>query len=281
MKTLVVPTDFSSVSVNALNYAVDMAQAINAGIVILHVYNMPVSFTDGPVAPVTTVSIEEIKRTSEERLEDIKMNLVKLTSGKIQIYTEARLGDTADELEQLCKSVDPLAVVMGSHGATGLERMIMGSTTLTTIRHLKCPVIVVPSGTTYHGIKRIGLACDFENVVKSTPVDYIKNIIREFGAELYVLNVRDKQGDEDVDDLDEATVDTAYLDAMLDDVKPTYVQLTGKHVVETINSFAENNNLDLVMVIPKKHKFIDSLFHKSQSRELITHAHIPIVSIHE
>ena len=278
MKTLVVPTDFSSVSVNALNYAVDMAQAINAGIVLLHVYNVPVAFTDAPVSPVTVVSVEEVKRTAEERLEEVKKNLVTVTSGSIQIFSEARLGDTMDELEQLCKSVEPLAVIMGSHGATGLERMIMGSNTLSAIRHLKCPVIVVPPGTTYHGIKRIGLACDFENVVHSTPVEYIKNLVREFGAELYVLNVKDKH---EKGAVTEPTKETAYLDAALEEIRPAYVQLAGENVVETINSFAEKNNLDLVMVIPKKHQFIDSLFHKSKSRELITHAHIPIVSIHE
>lgn len=277
MKTLVVPTDFSSVSVNAMNYAVDMAQAINAGIVLLHVYNVPVSFTDSPVSPVTTVSIEEMKRTSEERLQELKKNLVTVTAGKVEIFTEARLGEIIDELEQICASVEPLAIIMGSHGATGLERMIMGSNTLTAIRHLKCPVIVVPPGTTYHGIKKIGLACDFENVVQSTPVEYIKNIVREFGADLYVLNVQDIEQE----DLEDAMMDTAYLDAMLEDVNPRYVQLTGKDVVESITSFAEHNNLDLVMVIPKKHRFIDSLFHKSASRELVTHTHIPIVSIHE
>ncbi|THU41843.1 universal stress protein [Niastella caeni] len=279
MKTLVVPTDFSSVSVNALNYAVDMAQAINAGIVLLHVYNVPVSFADGAVVPVEIVSVEELKRTAEERLEEIKRNLVQVTSGQVQVYSEARLGDTIEELEKLCKSVQPLAIIMGSHGATGLERIIMGSTTLNAIRHLKCPVIVVPPGTTYHGIKRIGLACDFENIVQSTPIDYIKSIVKEFGAELYVLNVKDK--DDEETDVTEATMETAYLDAMLEENRPTYVQLTGKDVVEGIHGFAENNNLDLVMLIPKKHRFIDSLFHKSQSRELITHSHIPIVSIHE
>jgi nucleotide-binding universal stress UspA family protein len=279
MKTLVVPTDFSSVSVNALNYAVDMAQAINAGIVLLHVYNVPVAFTDGPVSPVTVVSVEEVKRTAEERLEEIKKNLVTVTSGQIEILTEARLGDTIDELEQLCKSVEPLAIVMGSHGTTGLERIIMGSTTQSAVRQLKCPVIVIPPGTTYHGIKRIGLACDFDNIVQSTPVEYIKNIVREFGADLYVLNVKDEKDEES--DVTESTMDTAYLDAVLEEIRPAYVQLTGKDVVEGINGFAEQNNLDLVMVIPKKHRFIETLFHKSKSRELITHSHIPIVSIHE
>jgi nucleotide-binding universal stress UspA family protein len=280
MKTLVVPTDFSSVSVNALNYAVDMAQAINAGLVLLHVYNVPVSFTEAPVAPVTSVSLEEVKRSSVERLEELKKNLVILTAGKIQIYSESRLGDPIEELEAICKSLDPMAVIMGSHGATGFERMIMGSTTLSAIKHIKCPVIVIPPGTTYHGIRKIGLACDFKNVVQSTPVEYIKNIVKEFGADLYVLNVQDKR-EAEVDADEKPMMDTVYLDSMLEEVRPNYIQLTGKNVVESITSFAEKNNLDLVVVIPKKHRFIDSLFHKSQSRELITHAHIPIVSIHE
>jgi len=93
MKTLVVPTDFSSVSVNALNYAVDMAQAINAGLMLLHVYNVPVSFTEAPVAPVTSISLEEVKRSSVEMLEDLKKNLIIQTAGKIQVYSESRLGE--------------------------------------------------------------------------------------------------------------------------------------------------------------------------------------------
>jgi nucleotide-binding universal stress UspA family protein len=280
MKTLVVPTDFSSVSVNALNYAVDMAQAINAGLVLLHVYNVPVSFTEAPVSPVTAVSLEEVKRSSQERLEELKKNLIILTSGKIQIYSESRLGEPIEELEAICKSLDPMAVIMGSHGTTGFERMVMGSTTLSAIKHIKCPVIVIPPGTTYNGIRKIGLACDFENIVQSTPVEYIKNLVKEFGADLYVLNVQDKK-DAETDSSTPPTMDAVYLDSMLEEVRPNYVQLTGKNVVDSITSFAENNNLDLVMVIPKKHRFIDSLFHKSQSKELITHAHIPIVSIHE
>jgi nucleotide-binding universal stress UspA family protein len=279
MKTLVVPTDFSSVSVNALNYAVDMAQSINAGIVLLHVYSVPVSFTDSPISQVATVSIEEIKRTSEERLEEMKNNVIRITSGQVTVYTEARLGEAMEELEAVCKSVEPLAVVMGSHGTTGLERLIMGSTTLNVIRHLKYPVIVVPPGTSYHAIKKIGLACDFKDIVESIPVDYIKNIVREFNAELYVLNVQYEE--EGVDYNDETTVDSAYLEAMLQDVNPSFFFLNKKDVVEGINEFAEKNGLDMVMVIPKKHRLIDSLFHKSQSKELVTHSHIPIVSIHE
>jgi len=278
MKTLVVPTDFSSVSVNALNYAVDMARAINAGIVLLHVYNVPVPYTDTPISEVAAISPEEMKRTAEERLEEVKNNLIRVTSGQLTVYTEARLGEAMDELEAVCKSVEPFAVIMGSHGTTGLERLIMGSTTLTVIRHLKYPVIVVPPGTSYHTITKIGLACDFKDVVE-TPVVYIKNIVKEFSAELYVLNVNYEEDDKEYKE--ETTVDSAYLETMLEEVKPLFIFLNKKDVVEGINEFAEKNGLDLVMIIPKKHRLIDSLFHKSRSKELVTHSHIPIVSIHE
>ena len=279
MKTLVVPTDFSSASVNAINYAVDMAQAINAGILLLHVYNVPVVYSDAPVSPVAALSIEEIKRTSQERLDDLKLNLLRVTSGKLDIFTESRMGDTVDELEETCKAIQPFAVIMGSHGTTGLERMIMGSTTLTAIRNLKYPVIVVPPGTSYHGITKIGLACDFKDVIETTPVDYIKNIVREFDAELFVLNVH--HNPDNVDYEKETTMESAYLDSMFDDIPHHYYFLNKENVVDGINSFAEDNNLDMVMVIPKKHRLIDSLFHKSKSKELISHSHIPIVSIHE
>ncbi len=61
-------------------------------------------------------------------------------------------------------------------------------------------------------------------------------------------------------------MDTAYLDAMLEDIKPKYIQLTGKDVVESINSFAEHNNLDLVMVIPKNTALSIACFIKAKAK---------------
>src|ERR1700741_4703000 len=103
MKTIIVPTDFSAISNNAIDYAVDLAKATGGSILLFHAYQVPVSMTD---VPIVLLSI--------------------------------------DELEDVCAKVKPFAVVMGTKGATGMERVLFGSTTLTTIRHLSWPVIVVP-----------------------------------------------------------------------------------------------------------------------------------------
>jgi nucleotide-binding universal stress UspA family protein len=277
MKTIIVPTDFSPVALNALHYALDMATSIKAEIILLNTYQAPVSYSDAPISPVTTISIDDIKKSSQERLEDLRQEVSRITGGRMRVYTEAKLGNTVDVLEEICSAVRPFAIVMGSHGSTGIERLIMGSTTLSVIRHLRCPVIVVPPGTSYKKIRKMGLACDFKDVAETIPTEYIKTIVHEFNAELHVLNVNPDGESYD----DETPLESAWLDTLLGDMKPNYYFLKRDDVVEGINEFSETHNLDVVIVIPKKHNLLERIFHKSRSKELVTNAHIPIVSIHE
>jgi Universal stress protein family. len=55
MKTIIVPTDFSPVAANALKYAIDMANDIGAQIILLNTYQVPVSYSDAPISPVSTI----------------------------------------------------------------------------------------------------------------------------------------------------------------------------------------------------------------------------------
>lgn len=277
MKTIIVPTDFSPIAMNALNYALDMAKSIEADIILLNTYQAPVSYSDAPVSPVTTISLDDIRRSSEMRLADLEQEVARITGGNQKVIIEARLGNTVDALEEICSSIKPFAVVMGSHGSTGVERLIMGSTTLSVIRSLRYPVIVVPAGTAYKEIKKIGLACDFKDVEETIPAEYIKSIVHEFNAELHVLNVSSEGEDYDED----TPLESTWLDSLLGDIKPNYFFLKRDDIVEGINEFSDKHDLDVVIVIPKKHNLLEKIFHKSRSKELVKNAHIPIVSIHE
>jgi len=275
MKTIIVPTDFSPIATNAMNFAADMAVNINASLMLLHIYQVPVSMTD---VPVVMVSVEELRKSSEAKLHEIKDALTRITSGKIKIYTEARLGDVSDELENVCKHIQPFAVIMGTRGTSGVERVLFGSTTLTAIRHLKWPVIVVPPGKEYGtGIKKIGFACDFDKVVESTPIQFIKKMVKEFGAELHVLNVdyesrRFKP---------ETPEESLMLHTLLENLNPNYHFINHVDIEDGINEFVEENNIDLLITIPKKHKLLDSLFKQSSTKQLVTQSHVPVMCVHE
>jgi nucleotide-binding universal stress UspA family protein len=275
MKTIIVSTDFSPAATNATNYAADMALAIDADLLLLHVYQVPVSFTD---VPVVMVSVDDLRKNIEEQLAQLKKNIEHVTSGKIKIYTEARMGDVVDELVLLSDHVRPFAIVMGTKGHTAMERVLFGSNTLTAVKKLHWPVICVPPGKEFgKGIKKIGLACDFKKVVNTTPADTIKDLVKEFNGELHVLNV-----DYDNRQFDSETPEqSALLHNMLEELKPQYHFIKCKDIEEGINEFADENNLDLVIAIPKRHTLLDGLFKKSSTRQLVFESHIPVICVHE
>lgn len=275
MKTIIVPTDFSPIALNATNYAADMALAINAEILLVNIYQIPVSYTEVPVALIST---EEMQKASEAELKELKKNLDHITSGKIKIHIESRMGNTVDELEEICNTTKPFAVVMGAKGKNGIENLLFGSTTLTAIRHLSWPVIAIPPGKEYgNGIRKIGFTCDFREVENTTPVNLIKEWVNEFKASLLVLNV-----DQNNKNFNPTTPEQTFkLHYLLDDIKPEYHYINHSDIEDGINEFAETNNLDLIIAIPKKHKLLEGIFKPSSTKQLIFQSHIPVMCVHE
>jgi nucleotide-binding universal stress UspA family protein len=275
MKTIIIPTDFSSGASNAVNYAVALAKDTGSSILLFHAYQIPIAVTE---VPVVMISDEEMRKSAQSGLNDLKAGIEHITAGSVTIYTEARLGDTIDELEALCNHIKPFAVVMGSKGLSSMEQALFGSTTLKAIRHITCPVITVPENKEYgDGIKKIGFACDFKEVVKTTPVSFIKEVVKQFNAELHILNVDHHHKHFKAETPEESLL----LHTMLEDLNPVYDFIEHADIEDGINDFAEKNNLDLIIAIPKKHKLLEGLFRSSSSKQLIFQSKVPVMCVHE
>jgi nucleotide-binding universal stress UspA family protein len=273
MKTIIVPTDYSPAATNAVNYAADMALAIKADLVLVHVYQIPIAVGDMPLA---LVSVEEMQKSEEERIALLKADVEHITSGKINVTTETRLGSIIDELENICNSTKPFAIIMGTTGLSAIERTLYGSTTLSVIKHLTRPVICVPKGKEYGaGIKKIGFACDLQDVEDFTPFEQITHFVKELNAELHILNVEHQEPKPD------HAEQTAILGTAISEMNPQFHFIDHKDIEDGINEFAEENNLDLVIAIPKKHKLLEKLFKPSSTKQLVFESHIPVMCIHE
>lgn len=276
MQTIIVPTDFSPIAMNAMNYAIDMAKAVNASVTLLHAYEIPVSYT-GTEVPLPIMDIGDLEEMNKEKLRHAKEQIIRVAGDGLTVYTELRMGDVVNELEDLAKKINPFAVVMGTKGAGFVERLFLGSSTLSAIRNLTSPVVVVPPGCSFRGIKKIGFACDFKAVVDSTPADVIKRWVKTFDAELDVLNVDHENKNFKLDTPEQSVA----LHTLLQEARPKYFFINNEDVEKGISMFAESNNIDLIIVIPRKQRLLDMLFQKSHTTELAFHSHIPIMSIHE
>jgi nucleotide-binding universal stress UspA family protein len=250
----------------------DLASAMDGSLMLVNVYQLPISFSE---VPMVTISVDELRKISEEKLAENKKQIERITGGKLKIYTESKLGDVADEVDKLCTTLNPFAVVMGTRGVTGAGRFFLGSNSLSVIGKINAPVFVIPPGATFKPIRKIGLATDLRNVVDTTSVAPIKSLVNLFKAELHVLNV-DFERRHFTSYTPEETLN---LDTMLSGMNPTFDFIEDKDVDEGINEFAVKNNIDLLITLPRKHKLIESLFEKSFTRELIHHTSIPLMCI--
>ena len=98
MKTIIVPTDFSPAALNAAYYAADMAKAIDAGILLLHVFYVLVSYTEVP--PIIDESV--MRENVELKMDELKQQLEHTYGDKLNISAEIKMGGLLNQLESLC-----------------------------------------------------------------------------------------------------------------------------------------------------------------------------------
>lgn len=271
MKTIILATDFSPAAYNAAEYASDMALQIEADILLLHVFQAAVSYSDMPVL----INQEDILRSAEKDIHSLKEQLILKTNNKVNIQTEVRMGGFFYELKDVCKKFKPYAVVMGSQGTTAAEHILFGAHTIYALKNLTWPLITVPPGAKFSAVKKIGLASDFDHVVETIPIDEIKMLVKDFNAELHILNI----GKKDVFDAD-IVFESGLMQEMLMGLKPKFHFITGENTDESIMKFAERNKIDLLVVIPKRHGLFEQFIHKSHSKQLVLHSHVPVLALH-
>ncbi|MFM9911666.1 MAG: universal stress protein [Chitinophagaceae bacterium] len=276
MKTIIAPVDFTPISLNAVNYAADLACVIGTDLSLIHICTMPIAVNE---VPVPVYSIEELMRSAEEKLDELKEVLLSRIGERLKINTIVRQGDIVLEIDEYCASVNPYAIVMGAESLGAFGRFLQGGgKTIAAIKKLSWPLIAVPAEVKFSSLRKICLACDFKKVTDTIPVKEIKNLVGKFKAELHVLHINNHS--EDLFN-QEPVNESGWLNDVLGDLNPAYHFISGTDTDKSISEFVEKNNFDLLIIIPRKHSPISSLFINSHSKRLVLHMHVPVMAIHE
>lgn len=274
MKTIIVPVDFSTTATNAAEFAGNLAAFYGAEIWLYHAYQIPIALSEFAY-PV--VDIAEMQKAADHELELLKEATQSKLRRNITINTKAEMNLLQLGLTNFCKELNPDMVVMGLSGKNALTRLIVGSNTIKTIYDLTYPLLIIPPKAEFIPVRKIGFACDYRQVVKTTPVSLLKKIVTDFHAELHVLNV-DHNGSKP----DPVKTQESYLiNELLRDTRAEFHSIEAGEVTDGINWFVDKSKLDWIVVIPKKHNLLEKVFRRSQTKELVFHTHIPILCIHE
>jgi nucleotide-binding universal stress UspA family protein len=275
MKKILVATDFSKAADNAVEYAAHLAHEINAGLIVFHAYAVPVVVAE---APVLIPSLEEVEDDSEKRIMKTKKHLTEKYKHGLSIEDAVSCGFAVDEIKKYVETHRVDLVIMGMHGLGAVGEKIIGSTTTSLMAEIKTPVLCMHEKNTFSAYKKIVFACDFGDFKNTKIFEPIKEFVNLFHAKLFILNVFHKSHSEPT--ITEA-VASLRLDQVLANVNHQLCYVENKDVIAGINQFVHDNHIDLVIMMPRSHSFIDKLFKEPHTKKLAFHSHVPIMAIHE
>jgi len=146
-RRILFPTDFSGYSKRAEKYALDLAQQFNAKIYLLHVFEIPFYSHAGVSAGVQSDLHRYIQSAKVKERDRLNRLGKKLGKKGIHVSTLFREGKPTFEIIKTAKEISADFLVVGTHGRTGMNHLLMGSVAEKVVREAPCPVLTVrPSG---------------------------------------------------------------------------------------------------------------------------------------
>lgn len=273
MKNILIPTDYSSCARNAIQYAMDYFGHKEVQYFFLNTFVQPSSSAGMMVSLIEMMREDSVKGMKNEI--DYFEDLLPENSAKITGLTEYGSLATIVDREVMERQID--FVVMGTKGAEGLDKFISGSNAADLIRSVKCPLMIVPEDKSYSKINTLGFAADFQRLKDNSILSPIEAMIQDLDTEIVVVNVR-KQGE--TLDIEKGAA-RLNLDILFKDKAYRVNNVENDNIVEGINQFGEDYDIDVLVMIARKHGFFESLFRKSITKEIAMMGRLPLMIINE
>ena len=194
IRNILVPVDFSTISVRTIETAKRLAHGFGASIHLAHVHHWqyPGDFM-GPLIPVGKVRVSFEQHRRQRLTEELKM--VAQASGLSAALTHLQEGPSAfHEICRLAQEISADLIIMPTHGYTGLRHVLLGSTAERVVQHSPCPVFVLRekkqrSKTERRlSIRKIVVPVDFSSCSREG-LQYAIGFANKFGARIILLHV--------------------------------------------------------------------------------------------
>ena len=275
LKTILVPTDFSSPADSAVRYAAELARVFNTDLVLYH------SFT----AFESSFYPEEARNAENQQTENSLLarlqrvqQAVQQQHPQLQVRTVVERGPGNKKLLAYCAQHQPDLMVMGTTGASGLKEAIIGSFTADTMTQAPCPVLAIPDNFAFGSIKKITYASDYKPG-DAHVIRFLENWKQAFGATLCVLHITPaaeaSAADHDAFDRYQAT-----LKSQCEHIPQQFEHLASADVPKAILQHIATDGTDLLAIMPLKHEGVwDTLFHRSVTKNTAYHIRKPLLTV--
>lgn len=269
MSTILFPTDFSDNARNAFDYGISLFGKEHKYI-LFNAYEEPMS------TATSMVSLRDVlQEASEDSLRE-EMSFINEKYPGLKIDTVSEYGDPIFSVTNYAKSHSIDLIIMGTAGATGLQKIFLGSVATAVIEKANCPVIVVPKGYEFEPLRRVLFTTDLLNEEGDKLPQVLVELVTKTKSQVTVLTVNASS-----EEVDEARAESGFaLHMAMHDFPHKFEVVVGEDIQREIQNFARDNEMQLLVTTPRKSGWFQRLLNPSISKELAEHLEIPMLAIH-
>jgi len=270
MKTIIVATNYSSDSNNAIKYASALARYTNSKIVLFNSFELSVHALN-TLLPAS--SVDGLAAVNTKRLKDLAAKISDTYGVTVECLT--RTSDLREELDYQVESLKADLVVMGmSEAHSGYW---LGNTTTSVIHHAKYPILVVPEEASFDGISKILLAFDPACIDAANKLSLLMEVAACFKAQIEVYHV-EKIVKPVTNEIHSANT-SFNVETLLNGADHSYKEITEDDILKGIEREIGDLKADLLVMVPHKYGFWESIWHKSKTLKMVRRTHIPLLTL--
>jgi nucleotide-binding universal stress UspA family protein len=271
MPTILIVTDFSAASRHALQYACLLLKDKSVTIDLLHIFPVPVTYTAEGLA---LAAIEQAIAHAEEHLEG-EIAEVAGRYPEVEIKGRVITGSFLETLRQEVKDIRPMFMILGT---TGFGDIYLGDEDpLEALRRIPAPVLFVPQGAPLQPIRQVAFASNYAFAGPRIPVREIRAWVGFMEADMQVVHTdAEPQGASEKQRMGEA-----WLREQLEPLNPKFNWVQDESVIRGLSGFISANNIDCVLVVPRRYGFWQNFLHHSRTKALARLNKVPVIAFHE
>lgn len=282
-KKILVPIDISEYSINACEYAFDIAEKTDAEVKLLYVYDDPT--LSGPVKHTTSwekhekIEAAEAYNKAQTRLlkfsDELKERIDKEILKKIIMHFTLLKGNPEDVIVALCKRYKPDLIIMGPKGKDEKKSAFIGSVTTKVIEHTKFPVLTIPKSATYKmpDLLNIMYATDFNDSDNSS-LNMLLDLVSPFNTKIHCIHI----------DIENDPMKQGKVDKLNQFLKKEYSKYNiqcklfeSSDVIKGFENFIEKNNIDWISFSSPRRTLFYKFFHPNKLKKMVSTSKIPML----
>lgn len=273
--TILFPTDFSDPAKKALDFLLPFAEKLDARIILMHAYTIPTPIAEAPFYAWE----DEFKRKEAQVIQQLELlkKTILVDHPNLSLESIATMGFPVPSILIIAEDHNVNWIVMGTKGASGLKKVLLGSVAAQVIGRSKVPVLAIPEMETLPEIHRIVYATNYE-LFEIEALQRIARLAERYDAEILVAHVFTGDGSPPVERWESFE---AAVRAQISYPKLSFKFVPHYDLREALEELLNYTGAEILAMCPHKRGLLDRLFHPSKTKAMAYQTRTPLLAIPE